>query len=108
MLVPNHTRSDYQGHRLRTRLELLQPNLAARVEVKQLKQKEVHVATARHISFEPGSKVYVRNYGVGPKWLSGEVMQVSGAVTYVVQLESGQRRRCHVNQLYTCQMFNCC
>ena len=30
------------------------------------------------------------NYGVGPKWLPGEVMQMSGAMTYAVQLESGQ------------------
>jgi len=43
--------------------------------------------------------VYVRNFGQGPRWLSGEVIEISGPVSCVVQLVGGGVRRCHHDQL---------
>ena len=87
------------GKRLRTRLDLLKPNTASHVESKQMQQKSVHDRTARPRKFVIGGKVYVRNYGQGPRWLSGEVVDTSGPVSCVVQLSGGGRRRCHHDQL---------
>lgn len=49
------------GKRLRTRLDLVKPNLTSRVESKQLEQ-EYHDASARSRQFDVREKVYVRNF----------------------------------------------
>ena len=87
------------GRRLRTRLDLMIPNTAGYVEKKQLQQKQTHDATAKPRSFAVGAKVYVKNYGSGQSWLPGHVVQISGPLSYVVELASGHTRRCHIDQL---------
>lgn len=87
------------GKRLRTRLDLLMPNTASHVENRQLQQKNTHDGTARPRKFVVGGKVYVRNFGQGARWLPGEVIEISGPVSCVVQLIGGGVRRCHHDQL---------
>ena len=87
------------GKRLRTRLDLLKPDIHKRVEEKQAKQKEAHDTSARFREFSQGDKVFVRNFGQGERWLHGEVAEVTGPVSYRIRMAGGNLRRCHHHQL---------
>ena len=87
------------GKRLRTRLDLLMPSTASHVENRQLQEKNTHDRTARPRKFVVRGKVYVHNFGQGPRWLPGEVIEISGPVSCVVQLVGGGVRHCHHDQL---------
>ena len=87
------------GRQPRTRLDLLRPNTAARVERRQGVHKKAHDAKCRHRQFHEGDWVLVKNHGAGPQWLPGTIVKCSGPVSFHVQLEDGRRRRCHQDQL---------
>ena len=87
------------GRRPRTRLDLLRPNTAERVEQKQHQQKVRHDTNTRVRTFGVGNTVFVKNFGPGRKWLPGKVTKVTGPVSYQVKLTDGRHRRCHVDQL---------
>ena len=80
----------------RTRLDLLRPNTPLRVEEKQQVQKRKHDLKARARLFQNGDLVYVKNFSPGPQWVPGKVIEVSGPVSYVIQLNDGRQRRCHL------------
>ena len=61
--------------KLRTRLDLLKPNLEAQVRNQQARQKASHDLHAKAREFMPDTKVYVQNFGSGPPWLAGEVLE---------------------------------
>ena len=88
------------GRRPRSRLDLLKPHTAERVEKGQRSQKSQHDQKARERKFEVGESVLVRNYRPGgEKWLSGVIEKKTGPVSLLVKLSSGQFRRCHVDQV---------
>ena len=72
------------GHRLRTQLDHLKPDLSRRVELNQSRQKHSHDAHASDRSVGEGDSVYVRNFtpGAHSKWLSGQVLSKTGPVSY--------------------------
>ena len=78
------------GRRPRTRLDLLRPNTAERVEWKQEEQKARHDKKARVRTFRINDNVFVKNFIAGRRWLPGKIIEVLGPVTYRVQLESGR------------------
>ena len=87
------------GRRPRSRLDLLKPHTAERVEQKQLQQKRQHDARSAERSFDVGSTVFVRNYHHGNRWLSGTIQQQTGPVSFRVRLTDGRIRRCHQDQI---------
>ena len=87
------------GRRLRTRLDLNCPNTAKRVQEKQDVQKANHDIRAKARVFTLGDKVYLKNFGPGQSWLSGEIVKTTGPVSYHVRLADGRIRRCHQDQL---------
>ena len=87
------------GRRPRSHLDLMKPNTADRVERQQAKQVQRHNAHARERNFEPGDRVYVRNYQSGRSWLPGEVQEITGPVSVRVKLQDGRLRRCHLDQV---------
>ena len=87
------------GRRPRTRLDLLRPNTAERVERKQEEQKARHDKKARVRTFRINDNVFVKNFIAGRRWLPGKIIEVLGPVTYQVQLESGRCRKCHQDHL---------
>ena len=87
------------GRRPRSRLDLLKPHTAERVERKQSQQKEQHDTRSRERKFNEGSKVFVRNYHQGNRWLPGVVKQRTGPVSFHVKLDDGRIRRCHQDQI---------
>ena len=82
-----------------SRLDLLRPNLSASVLKKQEYQKQSHKNEKILIQFEPGHKVYIKNFsGSGPRWLPGTVSR-RGKVIYEVSTEDGITMKRHNNQL---------
>ena len=76
--------------RPRTRLDLLKPHTAERMEAKQLQQKTKHNATAKSRPFCVGDAVFVRNYSAGDRWLPGTISRTTGPMLFSVQLEDGR------------------
>ena len=87
------------GKRPRSRLDILRPLTAERVETQQLKQKSKHDVHAHERSLEEGDSVLVRNYLQGEKWLPGTIAKKTGPVSYSVRLSDGRDRRCHQDQV---------
>ena len=85
--------------RPRSKLDLLRPNLARRVEKQQWSQKKQHDSHSKKREFADGTKVWVRNMQRGNKWLPGTVLRKRGLVNYIVEMTSGQVRKCHIDQL---------
>ena len=83
------------GRRPRSRLDLLKPHTAERVERSQIKQKEQHDSKSRERKLNVGDNVFVKNYHHGDKWLPGMIQKKTGPVSFVVKLTDGRVRRCH-------------
>ncbi|XP_022786636.1 uncharacterized protein K02A2.6-like [Stylophora pistillata] len=82
------------GRRLRTRLELLRPDLSAR-----MKKKSRRINPMVRCGFEIGESVMVKDYrNRGSAWIKGVVQDRLGPVTYRVQVEKLLWKR-HVDQL---------
>ncbi|XP_043916150.1 LOW QUALITY PROTEIN: uncharacterized protein K02A2.6-like [Protopterus annectens] len=88
-----------QGRRLRSTLDLVHPNLRAKVERKQWRQKEHHDRRWRERSFHVGDAVMTRNFSYGPKWIPGFVAKSTGPLSYKVMLNGGFLVRRHVDQI---------
>ena len=69
----------FLGRKLRTRLDLIKPDVRERVITKQCQQKDKHDLHARFRELHIGQKVMVRNMRPRPVWIPGEVIQ-TGAV----------------------------
>lgn len=57
------------GRRIRSHLDLAQPNLANQIELKQQVQKKYHDKSAKTREFQVGDAVLVQNPTSGPPWL---------------------------------------
>ena len=90
------------GRNFRTRLDLLKPNIAERVENKQWDQKISHDNAAKSQPFMKGQSVLVRVYGQTRKWARGTILKSTGPVSYVVKLANGTTWRRHQDQLKSC------
>ena len=87
------------GRKLRSRLDLLKPNLEQRVTEKQRRQQFDHDKRSRIRQFSEGEKVFARNFGRGETWLSGHITESSGPVSFQVKLQDGRTIRRHQDQL---------
>ena len=89
------------GRRIRSRLDLVKPNLARRVEKKQLQQKRNYDRCVRQRTFQEGEKVYAKNFKLfGQMWLPGKK---TGPVSVRVELTGGQVVHHHHDQISLCQ-----
>ena len=87
------------GRRLRSRLDLLYPDISTKVEIQQEKQKKSHDTKKPLRSFKIGDFVYAQNFNGIPKWIAGSVVSVSGPLSYVIALPDGTQWRRHVDNL---------
>ncbi len=83
------------GRQPRTRLDLLKPNTANRVEFKQQQQKKSHDSHSRVRVFTVGDKAYAKNFTKGQRWLLCEVTEVTSPVSFIVKLLDGRIIRRH-------------
>lgn len=87
----------FMGRSLRSRLDLLKPDLHRDVSKKQssLMKKQSPVRT-----FHEGQSVIARDYRHGnKKWQTGEIVSKTGPLTYTVRVPPGLIWRRHVDQL---------
>ncbi|XP_016335635.1 uncharacterized protein K02A2.6-like [Sinocyclocheilus anshuiensis] len=87
------------ARKLRSTFDLLLPDIKAKVQQKQQKQRESHDKNAKLRVFTTGDDVLVRNYSYGPKWIPAVIVNSSGPVSYTVAVGSGQILKRHVDQI---------
>ena len=88
----------FLGRRLRSRLDLLQPNNKRTVQDRQIKQaKRACDRKLRH--FAVGQTVLARSYRGDHKWVPATVKERRGPLSYTVEVASGTVWRRHVDQL---------
>ncbi|CAI5686860.1 unnamed protein product [Oreochromis niloticus] len=83
------------GRKPRSHLDLLRPDVGARVTQSQSGQKVRHDLHARSCVFKHGDCVYIKNFTGGSQWLPGIIHHSSGPVSFVVELLDGRRVRRH-------------
>ncbi len=65
------------GRRLRSRLDLIKPDIKQRVQEKQGRQQLDHAKHAKAHSFKERESVFVKNHRNGDKWLPGEIVKAT-------------------------------
>ena len=85
--------------RLRTRLDLIPPDVRQRVEAQQSSQKEQHDNTRTARQFAEGDKVLVKNFSPGPKWKKAHIESRTGPLSYTIKSEDGVVTGRHVNHI---------
>ena len=87
------------GRRPRSKLDLVRPNTAERVESKLLQQKVNHdVAMYPHV-FQKEEEVYARNFGRGQMWFPGRVVKHISSVSCLICGTDGRLFRRHQDHM---------
>ncbi len=71
----------FLGRHVRTRLELLHPDVEERAATNQAKQKLHHNQHAHTRDLWVGQRVLARNFSPGPKWMPGTVVERTGPLS---------------------------
>ena len=87
------------GRKLRSRLDLIKPNLVRRVHDKQGEQQRHHDQHTKQRTFAVGERVYVKNHRGGVPWLPGVIAQATGPVSYRVEMVDGKIIRSHQDHI---------
>ena len=90
------------NRKIRTRLDLLYPDVESRVAKNVSRQKAMHDVHAKAREFLVGQRVMLRDLQDGPKWVPGVVVGRQGPlslVSYVVQTTGGEMWKRHVDQI---------
>ena len=87
------------NRKIRTRLDLLYPDVESRVAKNVSRKKAMHDVYAKAREFLVGQRVRVRNLRDGPKWVPGVVVGRQGPLSYVVQTTGGEVWKRHVDQI---------
>ncbi|XP_061094922.1 uncharacterized protein K02A2.6-like [Conger conger] len=88
----------HPGRGLRSRLDLLKPNLRRTVKDRQMKQGfSAHNGETRQ--FEIGQTVLARDYRGDHKWVPGKIKEKNGPLSYTVEVAPDASWRRHIDQL---------
>ena len=88
------------GRKLRSRLDLLHPNLEQTIHKKQCQQKHFYKGNRNSmIDLYNGMRVYVRNYNRGCPWVAGVVQSETGPLSYTIKLNDGRVVKRHLDQI---------
>lgn len=86
------------GRKLRSKLDLLYPDVSERVGGSQEMSVQRNMGKAR--SFQVGEKVYVESFStLSNRWIEGEITESSGPVSYKIKLNSGKIIRRHIDHI---------
>ena len=86
---------------LRTRLDLLTPDVKSRVQKQQTKQKMYRDQHCHQRDLEVGQEVWAKNLLAGPRWRKGVICDKLGSRSYLVEVHGGELWRRHIDQLRT-------
>ena len=89
----------FMNRNIRTRLDLIQPDIESTVSKAQGMQKAHHDTKVKETRYLIGEKVMAKNYRHGPKWLPGVIVEQLGTLTFLVQIDNGMFWKRHVDQL---------
>ena len=90
------------NRKLKSALDLLNPRLSDKVISAQNRQVVAHDKRVQARSFSLGDLVYVRNYGQGPKWIKGAIVDNTGPYNFSVEVTVSDqltRWKRHADQL---------
>lgn len=88
------------GGRLRSRLDLLQPDLPSKIEFSQATQKSNHDLKKPYRTFVKGDLVYAENFtSNNQKWMPGIIDKVTGPLSYVIKLPDESTIRRHIDHI---------
>ena len=87
------------GRHLRTRWDLLRPDVERQVQWRQSKQKDRHDLHARPRCFSVGQSVMARNFRAGAAWVPGVIVQQLGPLTYLIEVSEGRLWKRHIDQV---------
>ena len=85
---------------VRTRFDLLRPEVEDIVSSSQSAQKQNFDKHCRQRDFFVGQRVMVRNLRPGPRWVPGTLIERKGPLTYLVQVSEGRIWKRHVDHLH--------
>ena len=93
--------SELLMHRhLKTRLQLIKPDIGGKVAAQQTRQKGMRDRHAKARLFASGGAAYaLRYHGKKESCVHGSIVEETGPLPYIVQLEDGSVVRIHVDQL---------
>ena len=84
---------------LRTRLDLLRPDVGAKVRKHQGQQKDCHNRHSTARTFTVGQGVWVRNFRDGPRWVKGVITDCVGPVSYLVRVNGSTLWKRHTDHI---------
>ncbi len=84
---------------VRTRLDLMRPEVEDIVSASQATQKHHHDKHSRARDLFIGQRVMVRNLRPGHQWIPGTIVERKGPLTYLVQVAEGRIWKRHVDHL---------
>ncbi len=85
------------GRRPRSKLDFLKPNLSDTVQAKTDRQKKQHDVGTKLRTFRVHDKVYVKDFPNSKQWKPGEIIEVRGPLSYLVELCGSSACGCIVN-----------
>ena len=90
------------GRQVRTRFDLLRPDQECQVCAKQAWQKMGHDNKAKDRELHIGERILARDWRDShTQWKPGVVAECRGPLSYLVQMDSGQYWRRHIEHLRT-------
>ena len=87
------------GRRLRSRMDLVLPNLAQRVATQQEKQAAYRNKHTQVKTFDKDDKVFVRDLPSGKDWLPGVITNLFGSKSCEITLSDGRVVRRHYDHI---------
>ena len=87
------------GRRLRSRMDLVLPNLAQRVSTQQEKQAAYRNKHTQVKTFDKDDKVFVRDLPSGKDWLPGVITNLFGSKSCEITLSDGRVVRRHYDHI---------
>ena len=87
------------GRRPRSRLDLMNPDLAQKLLSNQVQQKNTHGNRKQFRSFKVGEEVYVQSFNNTNHWIPGSIVAKTGPVSYKISLASGAVIKRHVDHV---------
>ena len=87
-----------QNRRLRSRLDLVKPNIEDHVVEQEVKQHYYANRHSKSRGFQVGDPVYVRNFGAGSKWIPWFISAVGG-IMFDVSLSDGKTIHHHIDHI---------
>uniref|UniRef100_A0A1X7TPJ2 Reverse transcriptase n=1 Tax=Amphimedon queenslandica TaxID=400682 RepID=A0A1X7TPJ2_AMPQE len=73
------------GRIIKSKVDLVKPDLTTRVENNQYKQKDFHDQHSRTRKFLVGEGIMYRNFSGDPKWKPGKITKYLGSLSFLIQ-----------------------